>query len=93
MILQMVMSCRVVGYEVEMAALGSIIRLIRNRSEMIRAVTRTTDHNRLSRQLFANLGFEKRVDEWVLSGPSPQVPMHVAASMQPSKTKLALVPA
>jgi FkbH-like protein len=93
MILQMVMSCRVVGYEVEMAALGSIIRLIRNGSEIIRAVTRTTDHNRLSRQLFANLGFEKRADEWVLSGPSPQVPMHVAVRMQPFKTKLALVPA
>ena len=62
---QFVMSCRVVGMDVELAAVSEIVlsRLAGN-SEPITASLVATERNLLSRDLFAKCGFTQVNGEW-----------------------------
>ena len=77
---QMVMSCRVVGLDVELAMLAEACRtLTAEGRERIVALAQDTDANLLSRDLFARAGFEAGEDGWTRSLSEPAAaPAHVA---------------
>ena len=77
---QYVMSCRVIGLDVELAVLGKVVRRITARTaSTVRGKSVDTEHNLLSRDLFERAGFSPVEGEWVLS-PNARVPIppHVA---------------
>jgi predicted enzyme involved in methoxymalonyl-ACP biosynthesis len=78
---QFVMSCRVVGLDVELAAIASLARRVaaRTAASRIRAITRETDANLLSRDLWLRCGFEWCQDGW--EAPIAEIvdiPTHIA---------------
>jgi FkbH-like protein len=65
-IVQFVMSCRVVGMEVEIAALSEILRAIYEGGfGSARASLEETDMNLLCRDLYERCGFNRREDQWI----------------------------
>ena len=76
---QIVMSCRVLGHEVEIAALSSIISHIQ--SWEIIAETRATEHNLLSQNLFYLMGFQQDGPLWRLHGPPRACPSHIQVEL------------
>ena len=65
-ILQFVMSCRVVGMEVEIAALSEILRAIHEGGfGSARASLEETELNLLCRDLYERCGFNRRGDQWI----------------------------
>jgi FkbH-like protein len=65
-IVQFVMSCRVVGMEVEIAALSEILRAIYEGGfGSARASLEETDMNLLCRDLYERCGFNRRGDQWI----------------------------
>ena len=77
-IVQFVMSCRVVGLDVEIAALATVICAIRaSGNRPIAAAFAETDANLLCRDLFPSSGFVEQPGGWLLLGDSPAVPPHV----------------
>jgi len=65
-ILQFVMSCRVVGMEVETAALSEILRAIHEGGfGSARASLEETELNLLCRDLYERCGFNRRGDQWI----------------------------
>ena len=78
---QMVMSCRVVGLDVEIAAMSEVLRRMRAAgSGAIAARLIETDANLLCRSLFERCGFRAGEDgAWVsLPEEAPAAPGHVA---------------
>src|SRR5262249_23679820 len=78
-IVQFVMSCRVVGLDVEFAALSSVIDAMRVcGTRSVTALYANTDANILCRDLFAVAGLKEQNGHWVLEGASaPKVPAHI----------------
>jgi FkbH-like protein len=75
---QVVMSCRVVGRGVEIAALAAILARMEGEGPAT-AATRDTDANLLSRDLFARLGFTQDAPGlWSLAGEAAPPPAHVS---------------
>jgi len=65
-IVQFVMSCRVVGMEVEIAALSEILRAIHEGGfGSARASLEETELNLLCRDLYERCGFNRRGDQWI----------------------------
>jgi FkbH-like protein len=65
-IVQFVMSCRVLGMEVEIAALSEILRVIYEGGfGSARASLEETDMNLLCRDLYERCGFNRRGDQWI----------------------------
>jgi predicted enzyme involved in methoxymalonyl-ACP biosynthesis len=65
-IVQFVMSCRVVGMEVEIAALSEILRAIHEGGfGSASASLEETDMNLLCRDLYERCGFNRRGDQWI----------------------------
>ena len=82
---QFVMSCRVVGLDVELAAVSILARrMSSNRNGRFGATTRDTDTNLLSRDLWRRCGFEWQNDHWE-AGPSDiaAVPPHIEIVGEP----------
>ena len=77
---QFVMSCRVVGMDVELAAIGAIIDAERAEEEAsISAEFEPTEANVLCRDLYARAGFDACHDKWRLdSRVAPPFPAHIA---------------
>jgi HAD superfamily phosphatase (TIGR01681 family) len=78
-IVQYVMSCRVVGLDVEIAALVTVINLIRRHGvATVNASFVTTDANLLCRDLYPSLGFTERPGGWTLEDDAVvTVPGHI----------------
>lgn len=77
-IMQFVMSCRVVGLNVERAALATVIDSIRvSGREPIAAAFIETEANLLCRDLFPSCGFIEGSGGWLLLGDTPTPPHHV----------------
>lgn len=75
---QFVMSCRVIGLEVEAAAIGWTIGTIRaGGMAPVTARRIETADNGLTRDLYARMGFTAGDDLWTLDGPAPDLPGHV----------------
>lgn len=73
---QFVMSCRVIGMDIEIAVMSELLRLDHNKSEPIVALLRHTGLNLVCRDLYRRCGFERSTaDMWtrermpVLSSP------------------------
>ena len=65
-IVQFVMSCRVVGMEVEVATLSEILRAIHESGfGNARASLEETELNLLCRDLYERCGFNRREDQWI----------------------------
>jgi FkbH-like protein len=81
-ILQFVMSCRVVGMEVEIAALSEILRAIYEGGfGSARASLEETDRNLLCRDLYERCGFHRRADQWIRPLiPLLEKPSHIRIS-------------
>jgi FkbH-like protein len=79
---QFVMSCRVVGLDVEIAVVCSLMRQLRESGAgAITALFKKTDANLLCRDVFQRCGFEERDGAWVWNGDRlPGIPPHVALS-------------
>ncbi|EGF91941.1 HAD-superfamily phosphatase, subfamily IIIC domain protein [Asticcacaulis biprosthecium C19] len=74
-ITQFVMSCRVVGLEVELAAVALCVGELHGEVE---ALSTETDANRLSRDIWARSGFLLRGDGYILETESrPTLPAHI----------------
>jgi len=78
-IIQFVMSCRVVGMEVEIAVLSQIFRVIHEGGfGSIRASLEETELNLLCRDLYERCGFNRRGDQWIRSLiPLLEKPSHI----------------
>jgi FkbH-like protein len=78
-IVQYVMSCRVVGLDVEIAALVTVINLMRRRGvATVNALFVTTDANLLCRDLYPSLGFTEQPGGWTLEEDAAvAVPGHI----------------
>jgi FkbH-like protein len=64
---QFVMSCRVVGLDVELAAIAKLVALMRlSENAPITALSVETDANQLSRSIWSNCGFLLAGDQYVL---------------------------
>ncbi len=64
---QWVMSCRVLGYRIEEAAMAAVVEGMRNSGVAeIRGRLVPTDANASCRSLFANCGFVPAADDWML---------------------------
>lgn len=76
---QMVMSCRVIGLDVELAALSHVLAELRaGGAERATARFVETDVNLLCRDLFARCGFERSGDGWSRAlAPASAAPKHV----------------
>lgn len=75
---QFVMSCRVIGLEVEAAAIGWTIGTIRaGGMTPVTARRIETADNGLTRDLYARMGFTAVNDLWTLDGSAPDLPGHV----------------
>ena len=68
---QIVMSCRVVGMEVELATMSMITGMALRTTPRIRARTVETRSNLLSRDLFQKCGWTSVDDVWQTSNPNP----------------------
>ena len=81
-ILQFVMSCRVVGMEVEIAALSEILRAIHEGGfGSARASLEETDRNLLCRDLYERNGFHRGADQWIRPLiPLLEKPSHIRIS-------------
>ena len=78
---QMVMSCRVVGLDVEIAAIADILRLMRRSgAEIVTSRLVETEANLLCRTLFQRCGFTASDGNVWSSAPetAPTVPMHIS---------------
>ncbi len=82
-ILQWVMSCRVLGYDIEKAVMAKLVSLIRSGGAMpITADLVETDVNFPCRSLFSVCRFEKSDDAWVLPDVVwPECPAHISISV------------
>lgn len=78
-IVQWVMSCRVLGYQIEQAVMHAVVPLIRrDDGAPVSGRLIETDVNFPCRALFSSCGFEQQGDEWVLPGGVEVVaPAHV----------------
>ncbi|HVH73452.1 MAG TPA: HAD-IIIC family phosphatase [Stellaceae bacterium] len=88
-IVQYVMSCRVVGMEVEIAAIADILAIIggRTRASAVVADLRETDLNHLARDLWKRCGFRQAADGWRRAlSPALLRPVHIASSVSASAT-------
>jgi FkbH-like protein len=76
---QWVMSCRVLGYQVEEAVMAHIVgSLADGGSDEVKGRLVETDANFPCRDLFAKCGFEERGNHWVLApGTIVETPTHV----------------
>ncbi|MDR3508717.1 MAG: HAD-IIIC family phosphatase [Caulobacteraceae bacterium] len=72
---QVVMSCRVVGLDVETAVLAALQARLGPQSSL-RATVRETVANRLARDLFERCGWRRDGEDWI-SAPGLAVPSHV----------------
>jgi predicted enzyme involved in methoxymalonyl-ACP biosynthesis len=81
-VLQFVMSCRVVGMEVEIAALSEILRAIHEGGfGSTRANLQETDMNLLCRDLYERCGFNRLGDQWIRPLiPLLEKPSHIRIS-------------
>jgi FkbH-like protein len=80
-ILQIVMSCRVMGLEIEIAATADVISIMRARGvKEIYGCLVETDRNLPCRDIFSRLGFEFDDGTWVYRFHRPlDKPLHVMA--------------
>jgi FkbH-like protein len=86
---QFAMSCRVAGLDVEMAAISLLARHVAvNRTGHIRAVTRDTDANLLSRDAWRRCGFEWKNDHWeAVVSDIVSVPAHIEILGEPALSR------
>lgn len=85
-ITQFVMSCRVVGLDVELAAMGALLDVISPNGEQdVTALFEKTDLNLLCRDLYSRCGFEEREGVWVRSGTKSILPAHIELKFGGSK--------
>jgi FkbH-like protein len=78
-IVQWVMSCRVLGYDIERAVMSALLPSLNGRGESITGVLINTSANQPCRSLYSNCGFEQRGEEWVLPpGVTINAPAHVS---------------
>ncbi len=77
---QFVLSCRVVGLDVEIAMVAETCRLVRAAGHpAVEALTAETDANRLSRDLYLRAGFTAHRERWRLSSHEQvPAPTHVS---------------
>ncbi len=80
---QFVMSCRVVGLDVETAVIAEILRgMAAAGHQQVVADFVKTDANLLCRDLYARSGFDERDDKWYRAGIAPSaIPAHVKMSV------------
>jgi FkbH-like protein len=77
-ITQFVMSCRVAGLDVELAAIGEVARAIGEQGAELRASFLPTKENFLASTLFPAAGFSSRDDIWTANPASlPPPPSHI----------------
>lgn len=77
-IVQMVMSCRVIGLGVEQAALAWIVGTMRPDGDIrLTAPLIETKDNLPARDLYPQAGFTQQGDLWVLDGTGPAMPAHI----------------
>ena len=88
---QFVMSCRVAGLDVEMAAISLIARYVAiDRAGPIRAMTCDTDANLLSRDVWRRCGFEWKSDHWeAVVSDIVVVPAHIEIVGEPALAAVA----
>jgi FkbH-like protein len=81
---QFVMSCRVVGLDVEIAVLAAVVAQMRSTfAQPVRAAMVETDANLLCRDLFASCGFQQVPDGWTLGNDAVlPLPGHVEVDAQ-----------
>jgi predicted enzyme involved in methoxymalonyl-ACP biosynthesis len=83
---QFVMSCRVVGMGVELAALATIFDIIRARHPGAEPITASLEHtpaNTLAQDLWSRCGFKEHAGLWQ-SGDLPACPAHVQITSRPA---------
>jgi len=79
---QFVMSCRVLGLEIEKAALSAAIGLARaNGSRSIRALMQPTKENRVSQDVYLKAGFTPEDDAFVFDGNELPCPEHIVLTL------------
>lgn len=85
---QFVMSCRVVGMSVELAALATIFDIIRTRNPGAEPITASLEHtpaNTLARDLWSRCGFNERAGLWQsMPGEMLACPAHVQIASRPA---------
>lgn len=75
---QFVMSCRVIGLDVELAAIIELTAALLSNGS-VHASVRQTDANHLSRDLYARVGYARTGDTWTATkGSLMPMPRHVA---------------
>jgi FkbH-like protein len=75
---QWVMSCRVLGYDVEVAVMSEVVRVASSADIVVKGILVETPVNFPCRDLFKKCGFELVGGEWVLGlGVEVKVPKHV----------------
>lgn len=76
---QLVMSCRVVGLDVENAVIAHLIEQLRTAGyDRVSALIRETEANLLCRDLYKRCGFEDRDGTWIRhANPKMEIPAHV----------------
>jgi FkbH-like protein len=82
-ITQFVMSCRVVGMEVEIAVIGELLRVLRKSTgaQKFSAKLKETELNLLARDLWQKCGFSVRGGQWSRAySPQLAVPKHIRMS-------------
>jgi predicted enzyme involved in methoxymalonyl-ACP biosynthesis len=84
---QFVMSCRVVGMDVEVAAVAEVFSIVRSCSAgtLLSASIKVTDANLLARDLYQRCSFDQDTPErWCLSFlQEPTRPPHVSIEFRP----------
>jgi FkbH-like protein len=73
---QVVMSCRVIGMDVEIAAIALLVEKLLRNTPVVHAVMKDTDANLLSRSLFDKCGWTLYEGRWQ-TGEAGQIPAHV----------------
>jgi FkbH-like protein len=78
-IAQFVMSCRVVGLDVELAAINSIVGILKDEGlTNVTAIAVDTNANLLSRDLYARCGFSRVDRVWMRTiGEPNEIPEHI----------------
>lgn len=76
---QFVMSCRVIGFDVELAAVSHVIAaMAQSGVKKVRATMTETPANHLSRDIWTRNGFKEKAGEWSRSTKkTPPVPKHI----------------